>query len=155
VSANRIAAERVVAAPQDAVFNFLADLENHWLLDDCFVAVLNLDRPVDGGPARGGSVRMMGPLGLQRTAHTRVVEVKPRSTIAGTALVGHTEARVRWTLNGVPDGTLVRLEARVERRAPLDALLLAMGGRRWMQHRFASILDTLARRVGAVPQSSA
>ena len=40
-------------------------------------------------------------------------------------------------------------------RAPLDALLLAMGGRRWMQRRFASILETLARRVVAALSPSA
>ena len=66
--ATRIAAERVVAAPPRAVFSFLADLENHWLLTDRFVEVLTLERPADGGPAHGGTVRMRGPFGLGRTA---------------------------------------------------------------------------------------
>jgi hypothetical protein len=41
----------------------------------------------------------------------------------------------------------VRLEATVERAAWTEAIVLAMGGRRWLERRFASILETLARRL--------
>lgn len=155
--ATRIAAERVVAASPPVVFAFLADLENHWLLADRFVEVLTLDRPPGGGPAHGGTVKMRGPLGLGRTARTRVVEATPASAIAGSASVGRrTEARVRWTLTPAPPGTRVRLEATVERLGRPEAVLLAAGGRRWLQRRFASILQTLALRVpGDVQDSSA
>jgi uncharacterized protein YndB with AHSA1/START domain len=146
-AANRIAAERVVAASPQVVFAFLADLENHWLLTDRFVEVLTLERPPGGGPARGGTVRMRGPLGLRRTVRTRVVEAAPASAIAGTASVGHTEALVRWTLTPESGETRVRLEATVERLGRADGVLLAVGGRRWLERRFISILQTLARRV--------
>jgi uncharacterized protein YndB with AHSA1/START domain len=146
-AANRIAAERVVAASPQVVFAFLADLENHWLLTDRFVEVLTLERPPGGGPARGGTVRMRGPLGLGRTVRTRVVEAAPVSAIAGTASVGHTEALVRWTLTPESGETRVRLEATVERLGRADGVLLAVGGRRWLERRFISILETLARRV--------
>jgi len=153
--ATRIAAERVVAASPPVVFAFLADLENHWLLADRFVEVLTLERPPGGGPASGGTVRMRGPLRLARTARTRVVEADPPRRIAGSALMGgRTEALVRWTLNSVGDGTLVRLEATVERVAALEAFLLAAGGRRWLERRFASILETLAGRVAGDTQAS-
>lgn len=137
------------------VFAFLADLENHWLLADRFVEVLTLERPLGGGPARGGTVRMRGPLGLGRTARTRVVEAAPASAIAGTASVGgRTEARVRWTLTPAPRGTRVRLEATIERLGRAEAVLLAAGGRRWLERRFASILQTLGRRVPGDHQDS-
>lgn len=87
-TAPRVAAERVVAAPLPAVFDFLADLENHWLLTDRFVEVLTLERPAGGGPAHGGRVRIRGPLGIVRTAETRVAEAHPPRWIAGTASVG-------------------------------------------------------------------
>jgi uncharacterized protein YndB with AHSA1/START domain len=145
----RIAAQRVVAASPPEVFSFLADLENHWLLADRFVEVLSLERPPGGGPARGGTVRMRGPLGLGRTAHTRVVETHPDSSLAGLASVGNgTEALVRWTLAPESDGTRVRLEATVERVGRVESMLLAAGGRRWLEQRFNSILETLARRLG-------
>ena len=145
--ATRIGSERVVAAPPPQVFSFLADLENHWLLADRFVEVLTLERPPGGGPAHGGTVRMRGPLGVGRTARTQVVQARPHTSLAGTASVGRTEAHVRWTLTPAGDGTLVRLEATLERVALEDALLLAAGGRRWLEGRFASILETLAGRV--------
>ena len=144
----RIAAECVVAASPPAVFAFLADLENHWLLADRFVEVLTLERPPGGGPAFGGTVRMRGPLGLGRTARTRVVEAAPPHAIAGTASVGsRTEALVRWTLAPAAQGTRVRLEATVARLGRTEAVLLAAGGRGWLERRFDSILQTLARRL--------
>ena len=153
--ATRIAAESVVDASPQVVFAFLADLENHWLLTDRFVEVLTLERPPGGGPARGGTVRMRGPLGVGCTVRTRVVETAPATLIAGTASVGErTEARVRWTLTPAPRGTRVRLEATVDRVGPAESVLLVVGGRRWLERRFISILQTLARRVAAGRQDS-
>ena len=149
----RIAAEGLVDASPQVVFAFLADLENHWLLADRFIEVLTLERPPGGGPARGGTVRMRGPLGLGRTVRTRVVEAAPATVIAGTASVGaRTEAHVRWTLTPSSRGTRVRLEASVERVGRAELVLLAIGGRRWLERRFTSILQTLARRVAGVGQ---
>ena len=81
-------AEREIAAPAGTLFAYLADLEQHWQLADRFIDVVSLDRPTDGGPPRGGVVRMSGPLGLRRTARTHVVDVDPPTRLAGTAQVG-------------------------------------------------------------------
>jgi uncharacterized protein YndB with AHSA1/START domain len=153
--ANRIAAERVVAASPQVVFAFLADLENHWLLTDRFIEVLTLERPPGDGPAKGGTVRMRGPLGLGRTVRTRVVEAVPARAIAGTASVGRrTEAHVRWTLTPESRGTRVRLDATIERLGRAERVLLAAGGRLWLERRFVSILQTLARRIPGAGQDS-
>ena len=141
-------AEREVAAPANALFDYLADLEQHWQLADRFIAVVSLERPADGEPAEGGVVRMCGPFRIWRAARTRVVEARRPTRLSGTAQVGRsTEARVSWTLSPTQDGTRVRLEAMVERASPIDRALLALGGRRWMQRRFADILETLEHRV--------
>jgi uncharacterized protein YndB with AHSA1/START domain len=145
-----IAAERVVAAPPEAVFGFLADLENHWLLADRFVDVLSLERAAGDGPAHGGAVRVRGPLGLGRTVHTRVVAASAPRSVAGTAAAGRgTNALIRWTLTPAEPGTRVCLDARIECARRADALLLAAGGRKWLERRFAGILDTLARQLAA------
>jgi hypothetical protein len=142
------AAALVPAAPEE-VFAFLSDLENHWLLADRFVEVLTLDRR-DGGDARGGSVRVQGPLGLGRTATTRVAATDPPKSMTGTAdLTGGTRAVIRWTLAGAGGGTRVELAAHLEKTGRLDWFLLALGGRMWIRRRFAAILQTLSRSFSA------
>jgi hypothetical protein len=139
-----------VPAPSDEVFDFLSDLENHWLLADRFIEVIELERPAPGAPAHGGRVRMRGPLGLSRTAVTRVADMDRPRTMAGTAEVGaRTRARVSWMLSAVDGSTAVELRAEVVEAARLDRLLLAAGGAGWMRRRFQRILAALARRFSA------
>ncbi len=143
-------AQRDVAAPPDKLFAYLADLEQHRQLADRFIEVVSLGRTADGGPARGGVVRMRGPLGIRRAAHTHVVEEERPARLSGRAEVGSgTVARVSWMLHPAGDGTRVRLTATVERASLVDRALLALGGRRWLERRFSAILETLERRVGA------
>jgi hypothetical protein len=143
-----VSAERDVAASPDILFAYLADLEQHWELADRFIEVVSLERPAGDGLAHGGVVRMRGPLGIGRNAHTRVVESEAPTRLAGSAEVGPgTVARVSWTLRPAGAYTRVRLEATVERATPVDRVLLALGGRQWLARRFAAILETLARRM--------
>ena len=85
---DEIRAERLVPGDPGALFEFLSDLESHWLLADGFIEVLELERGGPDGPARGARVKMRGPLGLRRIAVTRVLEVEPQSRLAGTAQIG-------------------------------------------------------------------
>ena len=144
-----IAATATVSAAREAVFSFLADLENHWLLADRFIEVLSLERATDGR-SNGGRVRMRGPLGLRRTASTRVLDAAPPQRMVGEArLSAGTVAFVRWRLSGEGTGTRVRLEATVDRAGWLDRLLLLLGGRAWLERRFAAVLGRLAERLSA------
>jgi uncharacterized protein YndB with AHSA1/START domain len=137
-----IEAAALIPAPPDEVFEFLCDLHNHWRLADRHVKVVSLD-----GDGDGGVVRMQGPLGLHRTAHTHVTATRKPRLIIGTAeLEGGTRARVSWTLAGRMSQTRVRLAANVEHAAPLDRLLLALGGRIWMRRMFRHTLGQLADR---------
>jgi uncharacterized protein YndB with AHSA1/START domain len=154
-------ATALVPAPVEEVFAFLDDLGNHWIVADRFVEVVDLHRG-DGGRANGGSVRLRGPLGVRRTVETRVVAVKAPRLLIGTAEAGdgRTRARVSWSLAGHRESTRVRLAASVERAAPLDRALLALGGRRWLRRRFAATLEGLAgefagRDPGAASERSA
>src|SRR4051794_14493627 len=101
-----------MSASPRALFDFLSDLERHWMLADRFVEVLTLDQPDGGGRAAGGTVRVRGPLGLSRTARTRVTEAHQDELIWGTAEVGpRTRARVTWRFARQSDETLVELSA--------------------------------------------
>ena len=138
-----VEATAVVPAPPEHVFGFLDDLSNHWLVADRFVEVVELHRN-GRGRAEGGVVRVRGPLGLRRTVTTRVVATKAPRLLIGTAEVeGRTRARVSWALAGHLESTRVRLTARVEHASPADRLLLALGGRRWLNQRFSATLDGL------------
>jgi uncharacterized protein YndB with AHSA1/START domain len=144
-----VEAAALVPAPPEDVFAFLSDLRNHWRLADRFVEVLTLDSSEEGGRVNGGTVRVRGPLGVRRTATTRVVAARSPRLIIGTAeLAGGTRARVSWILAGRLGSTRVRLAAELEHTRPLDRLLLAVGGRWWLRRRFVSTLDRLAREVG-------
>ena len=139
-----IRAERLVAGDAESVFEFLSDLENHWLLADRFIEVLELERDGPGRPARGARVKMRGPLGVHRIVVTRVLQVEPHTRMAGTAEIGpRTLAHVSWTLHPEDGGTRVRLAAKLERASLLDRALLSAGGAPWMRRRFARILKTL------------
>jgi uncharacterized protein YndB with AHSA1/START domain len=147
-----VSASRELAAPPDVVFAFLADLENHWMLASDWVEVVALDR-VDGGPARGGRVRLHGPFGLRRTAQTRMLELEPCRRVAGTAAVGrHTLARVAWDLAPSAGGTRVTVSAAVQRLGLGDRVLWALVGRRVMQRGFPAVLRRLQTAI-AVPDS--
>ena len=139
-----VAATALVPAPAEEVFAFLDDLGNHWIVADRFIEVIDLHRP-DGDRAEGGAVRLRGPLGLRRTVLTRVAATKPPRLLIGTAEMGpRTRARVSWALAEHRGSTRVRLAAAVERASRVDRLLLAAGGRRWLERRFAATLEGLA-----------
>jgi carbon monoxide dehydrogenase subunit G len=134
-----IAAEGVVAATPEAVFRFLSKLENHWKLAGRWIEVVGIDGD------DGGAVRIHGPLGVRRTARTSVVEARPDNLMRGSAeLSGGTLASIRWDLHEDAGGTLVRLSADVQRATMPDRLMLALGGRAWMQRHFRSVIERLS-----------
>jgi hypothetical protein len=138
------AAALVPAEPED-VFAFLSDLGNHWRLAGCFVEVLELHSSRPGEPADTGTVRLRGPFGVRRVATTKVTAARPPRLMIGTAEVeGGTRARVSWTLARRLGETRVRLAAEIDHSSGLDRLLLALGGRRWLERRFEETLAVLA-----------
>jgi uncharacterized protein YndB with AHSA1/START domain len=148
--AGTIEAEAVVRAPAGEVFDYLARLENHWRLMDDSVEVLSLDGEGAGGPDRA-LVRMRGPLGIGRVAHTRVLEADRPRLLRGVAEIGRrmdggrrTQGEVSWRLEAQGSATRVRLCASVERAGLADRVLLALGGRAWMTARFRLALGRLA-----------
>jgi hypothetical protein len=140
-----ITAERLVDAGPEAVFPFLSDLENHWVLAHRFVELLKLE--LRGGLGDGGTVRLRGPLGLRRTARTRVLVVS-HGHLVGTANIGRrTQATLEWTVSPCGRGSTVSLSATVQSLSLPDRLLLAGGGTRWLRGCFAATLDRLADHV--------
>jgi hypothetical protein len=80
---------------------------------------------------------------VHRTLRTRVVQAVADERVEGIAEAGGTRARVSWSLRPAGAGTEVRLEAVVERAMRLDQVLLACGGARWLERRFARTIARL------------
>ena len=151
-----IEATALIPAECEEVFAFLSDLGNHWRLAGRFVEVLELNASRPGGPTDSGNVRLRGPLGLRRTATTKVTAARAPRLMIGTADVGHgTRARVSWTLARRLGDTRVRLAAEVECVRALDRLLLAAGGRRWLDARFRDTLEALGSELAAAAHERA
>lgn len=132
-----IVAERTVAAPPERVFDFLADLRNHWRLEQRFLELDELGED-------GGTIRLKGPLGLSRTVQTRVLEAERPVRVAGRAeLRGGTVGLVAWDIRPSGSGSSVRLSAEVPEASVLDRALLALGGRAWFRGLFRRALDNL------------
>jgi hypothetical protein len=99
---------------------------------------------------------MRGPLGLSREARTRVLEAAPPAPVGrlhGAAEIGRTtRGEVFWEIAPADGGgSRVTLAAVPGRLGTADALLLALGGRRWM----CRLLRSALGRLDAVLASSA
>jgi hypothetical protein len=147
-AAGEIEAVALVPAAPEEVFDFLSDLANHWRLVDRFVEVLSLE----GAPPDRAVVRLRGPLGVRRKVHTHVTAARSPRLIIGVAELGDgTRAIVSWTLAGRLGQTRVRLAAEIEHASGFDRLLLKLGGRVWLERRFAFGLERLAERFATPP----
>jgi hypothetical protein len=131
-----VVARATVDRPAAELHALLADLPGHWRLAGRWVQPLVLDDD-------GGVVRIRGPLGLSRTASTRVLRSEPPSLVAGEARLGSTRAAVTWSLVPRGERTEVTLRADLLAVSPVDRLLLAVGARRWLAARFAATLQRL------------
>lgn len=135
-----IRARKDVRVPPEALYEFLATLDNHWLLTDRFVSLVRLHGPVQS--RTGGEIAIRGPWGLQRHARTWLDVDRHGSRLVGTAVVGRrTIARVTWALTPIAGGTDVELAVAVLAASPLDRALLIVG-RPWLRRRF---LDAIVR----------
>ena len=134
--------------PAEAVYQFLATLDNHWLLTDRFVSLERLHGPVES--RTGGEITICGPWGLRRHARTWLDVDDHGSRLVGTAVVGRrTLARVTWTLTPIPGGTDVELTASVLAAGMFDRVLLLVAAP-WLRRRFLAAIERLEQRSGAV-----
>jgi uncharacterized protein YndB with AHSA1/START domain len=136
-----IRAVRELPHPPEDVFAFLADLDKHWRLTDRSLRLVDV-----AADRRMGRIAMRSPVGLRRIARTEVTTISPPRRFGGVAAVGRkTRARVMWDVAPHEEGARVELTATVLEASSPDALLLAVGGRRWLQSRFERVLERLAQ----------
>jgi hypothetical protein len=138
-----VGAERVVAYAPSTVYAYLARLANHYQLGDRYLRLASID--VD---QRGGQIVIGSPVGIRRTASTKVTTAFAPERLGGTASVGRrTRADVVWTIEPAGDHSRVTLRATVLSAGPVDRALIALGGRWWLRRRFRAALTRLDRGV--------
>ena len=141
--ATTIRAEGRVPMARERVFGLLSDLDNHRALTDRGIEILALDGPA--GARVGGTVELRGPVGLTRTARTRVEGAEFPDRLWGTAVTTNgTEAALEWSLRATAEGTLVAVQVRLRPRHWSDRLLLRAGGGRWLLRRLTAAIGRLA-----------
>jgi hypothetical protein len=134
-----LCAEGTVAHTPDEVYAFLARLENHWRLNDEYLRMESLrsDR-------RGATISVRGPGGLRRTALTEVTTAQAPHRFGGTVTTTtRTRAGAWWTIEPNPSGARVSLSAAIVPRGIVDRVLLALGGRRWLERRCERVVAQL------------
>lgn len=140
-----VSAERLLATAPEIVFAFLAELANHRQITDRYLRLQRLS-----ADQRSASIVISVPLGLYRTARTSLTSTCAPKWLVGTAAIGsRTRAQVRWNLEPCGDRTRVTLVATVLDAGGFDRLLLAFGGRWWLERRFESALVHLTRAVAS------
>jgi hypothetical protein len=138
-----VASSLLVRAPAHAVYDFLERLPNHALITG---DGLRVEGVADDGMS--ALISMRGPLGIRRTARTRVTTRHRPRAFGGTAEVGRrTRAYVHWVIEYADAGSLVTLTATILRAGALDRLLLTIGGRQWLARSFDRALALLAATV--------
>jgi hypothetical protein len=147
-----VTAALTVNAPPRTVYDFLERLPNHTLIGGHGLRLE--DVAADG---RAALISLCGPLGIHRTASTRVTTLRPPHRFGGTAVVGRrTMARVLWSIERAGAGSLVTLSATIVRAGPLDRLLLALGGRWWVARSFKRAIALLGAALeGAAGETCA
>jgi hypothetical protein len=139
-----------IPVAREAVFAFLAEIENHEALARDSVELISLERRSGGTDA--AVVRLRGPLAVQRTADTTVLALRAPAWIAGRASIGRrTRAWITWQIEAGEPGSTVSLSVLVERVALRDRVILVLGGRRWLRRRFESALSSLSEQLAAAP----
>jgi hypothetical protein len=135
----RIRAEGTVTNTPEEVYAFLERLENHRLLGDEHLHMESLrdDR-------RGATISVRGPAGLRRTALTEVTTTQAPHRFGGTVTTTtNTRAGAWWTIEPNPLGARVSLNAAIAPRGIVDRVLLAVGGRRWLERRCERVVVRL------------
>ena len=140
-----VRAARSIAAPPERVFAFLEDLEHH-------VELIGDRSEPRGAASTGMRVRLCGPLGLHRTVTTSLVYAHSPESIVGHAEAGRrSRGTVRWSIQHSDGGSWVEVAAHADALDPLAALLLPLGGRRWLGRSLELALERLQERTRPSP----
>ena len=142
-----VAATTVVDKPPHEVFEYLADVANHWEFSDHYVKDFRLTREDSYGLGAGARYRLDAPLNRFDWADVTIAELQaPRRIVlrGRTGKFNRNRMVTVYTLEPGPgDGTRVRLTIETEPAKLSDRIQEGLGGRRWMKRQQSKALRRL------------
>lgn len=132
---------RPVAADAEVLSAYLANLDNHWDLCNDVIEGWSLDGP-QAAPT-GAVLELKGPLGIRRTARTRLLGTSPSKVWGRAQLANGTWARITWRFAAARGTTTVSLELELRAAGLFDRWLFSLA-RPWVTRQLARALDRLA-----------
>lgn len=140
-----VSAARSISAPAERIFAFLERLEHQFELIGSRAERL----PAEGAGLR---VRLRGPLGIRRTVRASLTYARSPESIVGRAEARRgSRATVRWSIQRSDVGSWVQVIAHTDALGPVDAMLMRLGGRRWLARSLELALETLEERMRRHP----
>jgi uncharacterized protein YndB with AHSA1/START domain len=143
-----VAVSRVVDAPRERVFDYLADVANHAEFSDHYLSDFRLERLDSTGLGAAASWRMDFPLGRLRGDGAITELDRPhRIVLEGRGgRIGRIPTRAEYRLIPVDHG-MTRIEYEFETRPanPVDRLKEALGMRGWLRRRAGRALRRMAQ----------
>ena len=148
------AASAEVDAPAGEVFEFLADLNNHWRLAGRWIEVVTV--VTADARADRATIRLRGPLGMVFPVNTQIDEVREPHTIKGRGASGSSRGAVIWHLaESAPGLTRVTVDVQLQRAAVHHRAIWLAGGRAWLARRLeqtvAGLEAVLAAHAAVLP----
>jgi hypothetical protein len=140
-----VRAARSISAPGERIFGFLESLEHHFEL---------IGRRAErlAAASTGAWVRLRGPFGVRRTVRTSLTYTQSPEAIVGRVEAGRrSRGTVRWSIQRSDVGSWVQVVAHADALGPLDAVLLRLGGRRWLARSLELALEGLEEQMRRQP----
>lgn len=123
-----------VGRPRGEVFEYLADVANHWEFTDHYVREVHMTREDTYGIGAGSRFRVPSPFNRFDWAELTITDVEEQRRIVMRGRGGKFN-RIRivsiWTLEPAHGGTRVTLTTETEPKFPSDRLIEALGKGTW------------------------
>ena len=145
-----IEASVTIGRPRGEVFEYLADVANHWEFTDHYVREVHMTREDTFGIGAGSRFRVPSPFNRFDWAELTITDIEEQRRIVMRGRGGKYN-RIRivsiWTLEPAHGGTRVTLTTETEPKFPSDRLIEALGKGTWRRgqrralRRLRSILE--------------
>jgi hypothetical protein len=141
-----VSAAGSISASAERIFVFVQTLEHQFELIGGRAERL-------AAASTSARVRLRGPLGVCRTVSASLTYARSPESIVGRVEAGRSSrGTVRWSVQRSGVGSWVQVIAHADALGPVDAMLLWLGGRRWLARSLELALERLEEQMRRTPR---